>query len=104
MPSLSNSPRIRSAPQSRFCTAISLINATVSAATFGLAEAALDVYFQESLKPCRCHRRSVVFLNDDQRVFPGSNHPCELTFSHNFESEKVIESIKEKSRQEKGHA
>ncbi len=59
MPSLRNSPRIRSAPQRRFCTAISLIKATVSAEIFGLADAALDLYFQYSLNPWRCHRRSV---------------------------------------------
>ena len=59
MPSLSHSPRIRSAPQSRLLLAISLINATVSAGIFGLAEAALDLYFQYSLNPWRCHRRSV---------------------------------------------
>ena len=56
---LSNSPRIRSAPQSRFCAAISLISATFSAAIFGLGAADLDLYLQYSLNPWRCHRRSV---------------------------------------------
>jgi len=59
MPSLRNAPRRRSAPQRRFCTAISLMKATVSAEIFGLADAALDVYFQYSLNPWRCHRKSV---------------------------------------------
>src|SRR5258706_567504 len=59
MPSLSNSPRIRSAPQSRFCAAISLIKATVSADIFGLEDAALNLYFQNRRNPWRCHRRSV---------------------------------------------
>ena len=59
MPSLSNSPRIRSAPQSRFCPAISMIKATVSAGIFGLEDAALDLYFQNRRNPWRCHRRSV---------------------------------------------
>src|SRR5260370_38630104 len=45
--------------QSRFCAAISLINPTVSADIFGLEEAALDVYFQNSRKPWRCQARSV---------------------------------------------
>ncbi len=58
-PSLSNSPRIRSAPQSRFCPAISLIKATVSAGIFGLEDAALDLYFQNRRNPWRCHRSSV---------------------------------------------
>jgi len=59
MPSLSNSPRMRSAPHSRLSLAISLINAMVSAEILGLAEVALDLYFHKSLKPWRCQRRSV---------------------------------------------
>src|SRR6266566_9241534 len=59
MPSLRNSPRIRSAPQSRFCAAISLIKVTVSAGIFGLEDAALDLYFQNRRNPWRCHRKSV---------------------------------------------
>jgi len=46
MPSLSSSPRIRTAPHSRLSLAISLINATVSADILGVGEAALDLYFQ----------------------------------------------------------
>jgi hypothetical protein len=46
IPSLSNWPRMRSAPQSRLFLAISLINAIVSAATFGLADMAFDLYRQ----------------------------------------------------------
>ena len=38
-------------PQSRFCAAISLINATVSSGIFGLEDAALDVYFQNNRNP-----------------------------------------------------
>jgi hypothetical protein len=45
-PSLSNSPRIRSAPHSRLSLAMSLINSTVSVEIFSLGVAALDVYFQ----------------------------------------------------------
>ena len=45
-PSLSHSPRIRSAPHRRLSRAISLINSTVSVEIFGLGTAALDVYFQ----------------------------------------------------------
>jgi hypothetical protein len=71
-PSLRNSARIRSAPHNRLSLAIS-INATVSAAPLGLAEAALDVDLQYSLNPWRCQRRSVVFLDNEERVFPGPN-------------------------------
>jgi hypothetical protein len=42
---------MRSAPHSRLSLAISLIKATVSWDSLGLREAALDVYFQKSLKP-----------------------------------------------------
>jgi len=47
-PSLSNSPRILSAPHSRLSLAIYLIKATVSGEILGLVEAALDLYFQYS--------------------------------------------------------
>jgi hypothetical protein len=82
IPSLSNSPRIRSAPHSRLSLAISLIKATVSAEIFGLRAAALDVYFQKSRKPWRCHRSNVVFLNDEEGLFPGPNHACQKHQEH----------------------
>jgi hypothetical protein len=44
--------------------AISRIKATVSWEILGVAEVALDLYFHKSLKPWRCHRRSVVFLDE----------------------------------------
>jgi len=59
MPSFNNSPRILSAPQSRFSFAISLINAIVSAATLGLCEEAFDLRFQYRRKSSRCHRSRV---------------------------------------------
>jgi len=59
MPSLSNSPRMRSAPHRRLSLAISLIKSTVCWEILGAREAALDLYFQKSLKPWRCQRRSV---------------------------------------------
>ena len=46
IPSLSNSPRMRSAPQSRFLLDISLIKAIVSGEIFGCLESAFDVCFQ----------------------------------------------------------
>jgi len=77
LPNLSNSPRIRSAPHSRLSLAISLIKATISAVIFDLRAAALDVYFQKSRNPWRCHRSNVVFLHDEEGLFPGSNHSCQ---------------------------
>jgi hypothetical protein len=59
IPSLSNSPRIRSAPQSRFFLAISLINTIVSGESFGCLESALDFRFQNKRKSPRCHRSTV---------------------------------------------
>ncbi len=46
MPTLSNSPRIRSAPHSRLSLAMALINSMVSAEILGVAELDLDLYFQ----------------------------------------------------------
>lgn len=69
IPSLSNSPRMRSAPQSRFCVAISLIKAMVSAGIFGVEDAALDLYFQKSRNPRRCQRRSVSGLTMKSACF-----------------------------------
>jgi hypothetical protein len=63
-PSLSNSPRIRSAPYSRLSLAISLINSTVSVEIFGLGAAALDVYFQYRFNPWRCQREPRLWLNE----------------------------------------
>ena len=58
-PSFSNSPRILSAPQSRLSFAICLIEAMVSAATFGLWEEVFALRFQYRRKSSRCHRSSV---------------------------------------------
>jgi hypothetical protein len=76
-PSLSNSPRIRWAPHSRLSLAISLIKATISADSFGLRAADLDVSFQKSRKPWRCQREPGLRLDDEQGVLPGPNHPCQ---------------------------
>jgi hypothetical protein len=59
IPSLGNSPRMRSAPQSRFLLAISLINAIVSGESFGCLESVFDLCFQNKRKSSRCHRSTV---------------------------------------------
>jgi len=60
MPSLRSSPWIRSAPHSRFAAAISLMRATVPAATFGCgADRGGDFPRQKRRKPCRCQRSRV---------------------------------------------
>ena len=82
MPSLSNSPRIRSAPHSRFCAAISLINVTVSSDTLGLREAALDLYFQNRRASLAMPPQERLWLNDEQRLLPGSNHFCQQHQEH----------------------
>jgi len=51
IPSLSYSPRIRSAPQSRLFFAISLINAMVSGAIFACVDVAFDFSFHKRRKP-----------------------------------------------------
>src|SRR6266567_8982746 len=74
-PSFNSSPRIRSAPQSRFCVAICLIKAMVSAATFGLWEEVFDLRFQYRRKSPRCHREPRVWLHDEESLLPRSNQP-----------------------------
>jgi len=59
-----------------------LIKVTVSWAILGLREAALDLYFHKSLKPWRCQRRSVVFLNDEESLFPGPHYACQQDQEH----------------------
>jgi hypothetical protein len=68
---------MRSAPQSRLCAAISLINVIISDESLGLRERAFDLRFQNKRKSSRCRRRSVVFLNEEKRLFPSPNHPGE---------------------------
>jgi len=82
MPSLSNSPRIRSAPQSWLSLAISLIKLTVSRDILGMREAALDLYFHKSLKPRRCHREPRLWLDDEQRLLPDPHDACEQDQEH----------------------
>jgi hypothetical protein len=57
--SLSNSPRMRSAPQSRLFFAISLIKIMSSGARFGLGEVLFDLRFQNQWNPTRCQCKSV---------------------------------------------
>jgi hypothetical protein len=82
MPSLRNSPRIRSAPHKRLFLAISLINATVSAAIFGLGAVALDVYFQNSRASLAVPPQKCLWLDDEKRLFPGPNGSCQQHQEH----------------------
>jgi hypothetical protein len=59
-----------------------LIKATVSAESFGLEEAALDLSFQYSLNPWRCQRRSVSGWTSDVRLLPGPNGSCQEHQEH----------------------
>jgi len=59
MPSFKSSPRIRSAPQSRFLVAISLIKLMVSAVTRRSTLPGWDRRRQNMRNPSRCHRRTV---------------------------------------------
>src|SRR2546429_8094229 len=77
MPSLSNSPRIRSAPQSRFCAAISLIKVTVSAGIFGLEDAALDLYFQNRRASLAMPPQERLWLDNEKRMLPCTRRSCE---------------------------
>jgi hypothetical protein len=68
---------MRSAPQSRLLAAISLINVIVSCESLGLFEQTLDLRFQNAQKSSRWKPRSVVFLDKEERLFSGPNHPGE---------------------------
>src|SRR5947209_9075402 len=57
--SLSNSPRIRSAPQSRLLAAISLIKLIASDESLGFLSCTLHLCFQNTRKSSRCQRRRV---------------------------------------------
>ncbi len=61
MPSFRSSPRMRSAPQSRFSSAILRINAIVETQTRGSAgrRRRQECHFQKSLNPSRCQRTRV---------------------------------------------
>jgi hypothetical protein len=59
MASFNNSPRIRLAPHSRLCSAISLMKATVSRDILGLRARTFDLRLQNRRYASRCQRRSV---------------------------------------------
>src|SRR5258706_3122036 len=75
--SLSNSPRIRSAPQSRLLLAISLINAMVSAATFACADFAFDFCFQKSRTSLTMPPEKRLRLDNKEGLPPCSNGSCQ---------------------------
>ena len=59
MPSLSSSPRMRSAPQRRFSRSIRWMSWTVSGTRRGSHRRERDLHRQKRRKPCRCHLRTV---------------------------------------------
>ena len=66
---------MRSAPQRRLFAAISFIKVIVSGESLGFLECAFDLRFQNTRKSSRWNRRSIVFLDKEERLFPGSDHP-----------------------------
>jgi hypothetical protein len=66
---------MRSAPQSRLFADISLINVIVPEESLCLLGDAFDLCFQNMQKSSRVPRKSVVFLDKKERLFPGPNHP-----------------------------
>jgi hypothetical protein len=81
-PSFNSSPRIRSAPQSRFCVAICLIKAMVSAATFGLWEEVFDLRFQYRRKSPGATASLVSGCTSDVSLLPRSNQPGQQDEEH----------------------
>ncbi len=68
---------MRSAPQSRLCTAISLIKLIVSGESLGFLECAFDVCFHNKRKSSRWKPQKRLWLDKEKRLFPGPNHPGE---------------------------
>ena len=65
---------MRSAPQSLLCAAISLIKVIVSSESLGFLECAFVLRFQNQRKSSRCQREMRLWLNKEERLFPGPNH------------------------------
>jgi hypothetical protein len=79
MSSFSNSPRMRSAPQSRLSTAIALIRAMVSAGSLGSCAVVRDFRFQNSWNPWRCQRSTVSGLTMSSASFHHCNRLASRT-------------------------
>jgi hypothetical protein len=74
VPTLSNSPRMRSAPQSMFSSASRRITAMVSGEMRGGGGRCFDFFRQKSRKPARCHRRTVSgFTSRRAALHPGTS-------------------------------
>ena len=73
MPSLSSSPRIRSAPHSRFSAASRWIAATVSADTCGRLDAPRDLARQTRRNALPVPAQQRVRLHDEQRGAPAAD-------------------------------
>jgi hypothetical protein len=59
-----------------------LISDTVSSEIFGWEDPPLDLYFQYSLNPWRCHREIGLRLDNEERLLPGPNHPSQQHQEH----------------------
>jgi hypothetical protein len=82
IPSLSNSPRIRSAPHVLFSAAIARISATVSAGTLRSTPAEWLLRLQILRNPSRCHRRTVSGRTmATTRCHPGGTAPHRMSLS-----------------------
>ena len=69
--------RLECAPlrRRRFLLAISLINAIVSAESFGCLESAFDLCFQKKRKSSRCERQHGLWLHNQECLLPSPKHP-----------------------------
>ena len=65
---------MRSAPQSRLCTVISLIKLIVSGESLGFPACACDLRFQNIRKSSRWKPQQRLWLDKEKRLFPGPNH------------------------------
>ena len=66
---------MRSAPQSRLFTAISLIKLIVSGESLGFLECLFDLRFGEPTEEFTMPAQECLRLDEEKRLFPGSDHP-----------------------------
>jgi hypothetical protein len=75
---------MRSAPQSRLFSAISLIKLIVSNENLGFLACALDLCFGEHTEELTMPAEERLRLDDEERLFPGPNHSSEKYQKHSI--------------------
>jgi hypothetical protein len=82
MPSLSNSPRIRSAPHSRFSFAIALSQRYGLSGDLGCGRHGPGLVFPVEFEALAMPAEQRLWLDDKQGLFPGPHHSCQQNQEH----------------------